>query len=466
MVFKALLDWFIKPLGEGRGGKSKAVGERVGEPRFVPSGSVEATAATILVADFDGSRGHDAAVRVADMIARQQGLEVRRLGKVLKPQGSGSLAQKLLIAADMGRDWLVGENADLMVWGTVEAGGVTLRFLPRVADVDSKPGSFGLGDTLEVPATLGDDFIDVVVATALAAAAPAREGRRTMLVQILTEVCDKANGYVEAPPPDLSPAQFASMLNCLGNAFGMLYRLSRDKSRLARSMKAHQAAIAQCSKDDAPLVWAMCQNHLAASLEAKADADKTTEPLQEAIQAYEAVTDTLGKGTYPHDWAMGQTRLGQLHYKIAMRGGRATGIKQAVAAFELALQVYTREAMPGRWAEVMNQMGVALLAMGEQVTGTVPLEQAVACFRKAIEVRRRDKAPLLWAQTANNLGAAAFGLAKRSGDTALLSEAATCFEGAIEVYREAGQSKTVHVIEKNLNRVQRILETRAGGQAG
>src|SRR5690606_32151814 len=95
----------------------------------------------------------------------------------------------------------------------------------------------------------------------------------------------------------------------------------------------------------------------------------------------------------------------------------------------------------------------------------VALEQAVGVFRKALEVRKRPVAPLLWAQTANNLGAAAFALAKRNGDAALMREACDCFEGAIEVYRERSQTAKVHVIEKNLQRVQRLLQTRGAAPA-
>lgn len=458
-LFKSLFGWLLKPLNPG----AAEAETKVGQPRFVPTDTAEPAAAMVVVAPFDGTGGDQTALRIANILATETALDIRRAPKAVKVSGPGTLAQKLLASAELGREQLVAMGGDLLVWGEVTPVSTVLRFLPAVADVDGKPGSFGLGDTLELPNGNEEMAGDLLLATATAVAAPVREGRRTRLTHILEQSCDKANGFVEAPPPNLHPGQLASVLNCLGNALGMSFRLNRDPGRLMRSMAAHKAAIAQCSKADAPLVWAMCQNHLAAGLEAQSDREKSVEPLEEAAEAYGAVLETLGKGTHPHDWALAQTRLGQVYYKIAGRKGKAQELKLSTAAFEAALQVYTRQAMPARWAEVMNQMGVAMLALGEQMSGAAALEQAAVMFRSALEIRRREKTPLLWAQTANNLGAASFALAKRSQDKTLLNEAYECFEGAVEVYREHKRPKTAHVIEKNLSRVARLLDTRNTG---
>ncbi len=103
------------------------------------------------------------------------------------------------------------------------------------------------------------------------------------------------------------------------------------------------------------------------------------------------------------------------------------------------------------------------MGLGEQVGGTKSLEQSLACFRAALEVRGREATPLLWAQTANNLGAVAFALSKRNSDKALMNEACSCFEGASDVYKKMGKPKLAGVIDKNLFRVQRLLEIRRGG---
>jgi hypothetical protein len=56
-------------------------------------------------------------------------------------------------------------------------------------------------------------------------------------------------------------------------------------------------------------------------------------------------------------------------------------------------------------------------------------------------------------------------LAKRNGDPALLREAVGCFEGAAEIYGQHGQGQALAILQKNLQRAQRLLETRGGSLA-
>ncbi|MEO5335293.1 MAG: hypothetical protein H7841_00155 [Magnetospirillum sp. WYHS-4] len=457
MFLRSLLGWLFKPPSASADETAAA-----GVPGR-PGSESEPPAAIVAVGRLDGTGGEAATARLLALLERVKAVEVRRWDRVLKPTGPGNLAQKLLAAADLGRDWLTAEAVDLLIWGESDGQATTLRFLSAKADAEGRPGTFGLGDTLELPAALADEIEPVLAAVTLAAAAAAREGQRYRLSLVLSEAADRANGFIEIPPQGLAPAQIATLLNALGNALGMVYRLTKDMNRLRRSTEAFSAALARCPREEAPLTWALCQSHLAANLEALSEANGSPEPLDAAAKAYQAVIDTLGRSSFPHDWALAQLRLGRvLHKKAAKLAGRAQELKEAVTAFEAAAQVITREAMPGRWGELQNEMGVALLALGEQVQGNAGLELAAAAFRKSLEVRRRDLAPLLWAQTANNLGAATFALAKRTSDPVLLDEAHACFLGAIEVFAKEGRTKTVYVIEKNLLRVERLLQARAG----
>jgi tetratricopeptide (TPR) repeat protein len=455
-VFRSLFGWLFGPVRQ-----DAEAGEEAVSP--LPGVGPEPPTAVVAVGRLDGTGGEAAATRLAGLLGRVKGIEVRRWDRLLKPGGPGNPAQKLAAAADLGREWLAAEACDLLIWGESDGRSATLRFLAAKAEAGGRPGAFGLGDTLDLPAGLAGELDPILVAVTLAAAASAREGQRYRLSLLLGEAADKANGYVEIPPQDLAPAQLASLLTGLGNTFGMVYRLTGDLDRLRRSTEAYMAAIARCPREEAPVTWALAQNHLAGNLESLAEATRSPVPLEAAAKAYQAVIEALPKAAYPLDWALAQMNLGRVLYHHAMKlGTRTKELKEAVLAFEAALQVMTRDAMPGRWAEIQNEMGTVLLALGEQVQGNAGLELAATAFRKALEVRRRDLAPLLWAQTANNLGAAAFALAKRTGDTVLLNEAHACFEGALDVYRKDGRDKVVHVIEKNLLRVERLLQTRAG----
>lgn len=453
-LVKSLFGFLSKPKGAKR-----AKAERRPDRAFVPTDTAEPPALVVLLSDFDGNGGAEYTSHVAEILHRLPGMEILRRNQSIPLAPTGSLAERLAGAAEKGREWLNTDKADILVWGGLEGGTLTVRFLPRMADSDGRPGTFGLGDILELPGRISDDFDNIIAASILAAGNPARVAARTRLGGILDEVVERVQGLVHQAPSGLTREQLASVLTCLGNVFAVQWRLTSERPLLDKSVEAYKAALKIISPAEAQLTWALTQSHLGDSLAAIADRDKNQEALKLAGDTYKTVADTLGRGTYPYDWALANVRHSSVLYKLAVREGKAKSFKDAATALEQALVVFTREAMPGRWAETMNQFGTILMALGEQVTGTATLEQAVAAFRKVLEVRRREAVPLLWAQTANNLGAACFALAKRNKSQELLTEAANCFEGAKEVYAENKRSQTVLVIENNLQRVQRLLSS-------
>ena len=459
--FESILGMF----SPGKSAKPSAAVRRRSQGSFVPSDVAEEPAAVILVADLDGDTGNKETARLEELLGEREELKVSRLAKKLKLSGQGGLLEKLTAAAERGRQQLAAAGADILIWGEVtERGdGVVLRLLPAASDVDGKPGSFGLGNTLELPAGFSGPLADILCATVLAAVGPVKAGDRQRLYTTLEAVLEKVNGLVETLPAGLGADRETSVLTCLGNAFAALWRLSAGEGRLERATQAYAAAIEKITlPHEKPLTWALTQNHLAAALEALGERDKDPAPFEAAAASYRSVAGILSSSAHANDWALAHTRLGMALYRQAAITGRAATLQDSVEAFNTSLGVYTRAAMPGRWAEVTNQLGVAYMALGEQVGGTKPLEQSVAAFRSALEVRGREATPLLWAQTANNLGAATFSLAKRNNEIGLLNEASACFEGAIEVYAQHDRPKIVTVIKKNLHRVQRLLETRRG----
>ena len=430
-------------------------------PSFVPGASADG-AIIVMIADLDGEGGSVVADRLADLLATSQGIATARRHEALRLTGPGGSVDKLIAAAEQGRAWLHDLPADLLVWGelSAETNTVLYRFLPAYAEPDGAVGAFGLGDVLDLPIAPGRVGEQVIVATILAAAVRAKVGPKAPAVGALRGVLADTPDLAENSLATLTPAQGASVLLGQGHAFAADLRCGGADDRLEKATACYRAATGRITALTDPLLWGVAENHRAAALIALAERDENSSPLTEAATAYRAVIEALPRVEFPIDWALAQVRLGGTLFRLGRMAGKPQHYREAAAAYEQALTVFTSAAHPLRWSELMNHYGVLLIALGEHLSGTAALEQAVMVFRKSLDVRRREAMPLLWAQTAVNLGTAAFALAKRNGDGAALRESAACFEGAIEIYAQNGQGKTVGTLQKNLQRVQRLIETR------
>lgn len=451
----ALFDSLLSKLKSSK--SAKTVRSQSGRA-FMPTDTATAPAAAVLVAEFDGKRGPEVSKHLGDLLAQDPAIEVYRRNEALKLSGQGNLADQLVAAAGQGHNWLAEVSADVLVWGDIAATGVlTIRFLPAASDADGVAGVFGLGDQLLLPFPFAAEF-EALVRVAAVAAAQGRPHARA--AEMLGTTLAPLERFLGSPPAGLALEQKASVYIALGHALATEFRVNPEAAGLERALAAYQTACGALTREAAPVAWLLAQNHRAAALQALADHSKDPQRLRGAVAAYRDIAASIERARHPNDWGLAYMRLGMTLYKLAGQDGKAAQFKEASMAFENALGVFTRATTPHRWAELMNHYGVLMMALGEHVSALAPLQQAVAAFKKALEVRRRDQVPLLWAQTTNNLGAAAFALAKRNGDQTMLQTASSCFEGAVDVYREHGQTPRVHVIEKNLQRVTRLLETR------
>ena len=498
-LFDSLLRWLIpdsKNEKSGPGGKDKIERRASARASFVPS-SVVPDAIAVMIADFDGPDGEGLAERLAGSIGALPGLVLLRRKEPLRLSGPGGVTEKLAAAAERGRAWLQDAPADLLVWGEIspDIHSATLRLLPAIAEPDGVVGAFGLGDAFEVPAALGGagrlnekpgagiaagssifgavmpigmrshdapggDVYRVAAATVLAAAVRGKAGAKGLAIEglrrLLADMPDPA-ALASAGQP---PAIMASLLLGLGHAHAADVRCGGDPAGLKRTLACYRAAAERLTALTSPLLWAQAQNHLAAVLIALAESEHSPARLRDAVAVHRTMAETLTRIEHPNDWALAHARLGSILYRLGQMEGQPKHFRDAAIAYQQALTVFTQAAHPLRWSDLMHHYGVLLTALGEHMTGTAALEQAVMVFRKALNVRRRDILPLFWAQTASGLGAAAFALAKRNGDAALLREAVGCFEGALEIYGQLGQGQAIAVLQRNLQRAQRLLETR------
>lgn len=453
MALKSVIDWLVTPPA------NPSVGQRPAEGNVSAAGQAARGALNILVCDFDGPQGRQAALRMIGFLEGHSRVSVQHMKKKLKLSGKGGLVEQLLASAETGRKWMAGMGCDVLLWGEASEADqtITIRFLCAAADADIQAGSFGLGDTLELSIDYDAGLEKLIFAATIGAVAPRKpDPIREELAGILLEAARPLSAYIEAPPSELQKKQFDSVMSCLGTMFAALWRVGGDGSQLDRAIKAYRAVLSKEHDGGDPLAYALTQNHMASALQALAKRDNKPEPLKLAAECYRKVASVLSPYTHANDWALAHIHLGDVLVKLSESMDRDACLKSASVAYQSALKIFTRQSMPGPWAELMNQLGVTLMTLSETAEGTRTLDQSASCFRQALEVRRRDVAPLLWAQTANNLGAVTFSIYKHSKNSSLLNEAASCFEGAGEVYAQHGRNETARVARNNLERIRQI----------
>jgi tetratricopeptide (TPR) repeat protein len=415
----------------------------------------------VMIADFNGDGGDAFAERLVGPLGTLPGMTILRRKEPLRLVGLGSLEDKVVSACERGRAWLQEASAGLLVWGEVsaETRSATLRILPAVAEPEGLIGALNPADSFEIPIDLGGESGRAFAALVLAAAC-ARGTQDGFAIVGLRRMLFELSDPAALPLAGLGAEAVARLWLGLGHAHAIDSRRGGEASRLDSALAYYRAASERLTALAQPKLWAQAMTHFAGALSAKAEAERSSARMGEAVEAYRTVAQALTRIERPSDWALAQARLGAALHSLGQMEGKPTHFRDAATAYQQALTVFTQAAHPIRWSDIMHQYGVLLTALGEHMAGTAALEQAVMVFHKAHDVRRRDVLPLHWAQTASALGSAAFGLAKRNGSASALREAVGCFEGALEIYEQSGQSQAVAVLQRNLQRARRLLETR------
>lgn len=393
-------------------------------------------------------------------------LAVRPASRRISLTGEGTLASRLTAAAETAREMAVQNNADLVVWGAVspDTGDLNIRILPMRSEALTRPGAVGLGDLLRLPKSLPGSIGDLVYAAVLAAVPPRNELHQREILGELSPLLNKLEDVFAGEPAGLSAGQAFSALVTFANCQAALAGRTRNTELMSVAAGNFQRAIDMPAAATLPLDAGMAQSHRAACFMFLADQTKEWSYLQTAAEAYASAADLFGE-EQEEDRALAQMHRGHALHRHGVNDSEAKSLQSALEAYGDALKVFTRHRSPQRWGEIMNSQGVTLAQLAENYSGTALAERAVDCFVKALEVRRRDISPSLWAASQNNLGAALFSLGKQTGDNSLLARSSTAFRGAMEVYKEMGATSSAQVLQKNIGRVERLLETRGGAPA-
>jgi tetratricopeptide (TPR) repeat protein len=404
---------------------------------------------------------------VIEAMHKQGGFTARRLDETIELGLIGDPGEQLLRAVAKGRERLLKTNADLLVWGEAPQPGatLTLRFISALPEEEDRPGYFGPGTSLMLPASFGSEISQILVAVGLAATTPQSEGKRLRLVEALPKALSAALPVYNELPPDFTEGERASVRVCMGNAASTVAALHGAMNLYQVAAQGYQAALENISKDDHPIEWATAQRNLGVALQALAERGDDADILGSAADAYRAALGVLTKALFPREWAVLQNRLGLMLYKLDRKTGDTELVKHALSAFQASLQVFTRAAAPVRWADIMNNFAQAAQMLGGELRNVEVLKTSAAACRSVLEVRTREKAPLMWAATQNNLGTALFLIAKEDrNDTVHLQGSVEAFARAGELYTERGTVKLAAIAQKNRSRAESLLESRGGGE--
>ncbi|MAN78792.1 MAG: hypothetical protein CMM77_16580 [Rhodospirillaceae bacterium] len=410
---------------------------------------------------------------ILDAFADLDGVRARPLKKPLslpedtEPQDR---ANRIHWAA---RQVLAQAEADILICFEPDASGkrLTLRFLPLGIQNEDPPGMFHASQVLVLPAQPDPALMGLMAAVTLAATIPLTEVKKIRLAKVLPQAMEQAAPAVEAlglaadmTDRDRTIARmfFAHLLTLSSGPAGQLegYRMAAD---------IYGQAIAFLKEDADAFDRAVAQRALGAilptlapeweTLEMAADDEhKAAGPMAQAAALLEAAAEQFTRDNYPKEWAALQNRMGQICYRIDAQEGDQELLKQALNHYQAALQVFNRVEHPMRWAEVMNNIGQAAAILGEQLKSVELFEKAIEACSGALEVRQKLDHPLLWAATQNNLGSALFMLSKQTHDPGQVEAAREAFSLAKGVYEARGAHRLTMITEKNLSRVERLLE--------
>lgn len=414
----------------------------------------------IRVAPIIDRNGEDVSGVVVAALDKRKGLKVRAVGKKVElpaAQTSNQLIQAMIVT---GRRWLVEQDADLLIWGDVPPPGTTLhlRFVPAKPEDEDRPGYFGCHVSLTIPVEFTPATAQLLLAVCVATMVPRDEARARKLHQILPQALEAHMAALNNLPPDMTSRERAVARLFYANLASIVATQWSSRDFVGLAVDAYRECLRHFDQRSMPLEWANAQRNRGVLLQLKADRGGPTELLDEATDCYLAALREIGRDEFPRQWAATKNRLGWVLYRIAMDKGDTDLLKQAIAAYQDAIHVFTRTEAPMRWAEVMNNFAQAVQLLGEHLRNEELLEKAIDACRAVLEVRRKKDAPLPWAATQNNLGSALFMLGQRREDPVLLREAGMVFAQAQAVYQGHGHTKAAAVAERNLHRVERLLE--------
>jgi hypothetical protein len=224
----------------------------------------------ILIAKLDrDDSGGTLTQAVVRAFQGQNAIEGVQTCRILRIRGAGPAAEDA--AAKTGRKWLTRRNADVLVFGEVlppKGETLNLHFLSSDRAQGFAPKSFGFEAGL-----LKDDFSEAAAAQlqaiALAAVRPVTDQQGRYLVETLRPVARRLERIARSPPPRMSTSGMADVQFAFAVAMSTIGEQAGENQALEQAVAAYRAALAEGTREWAPLQWAMTQNNLGNACDAR-----------------------------------------------------------------------------------------------------------------------------------------------------------------------------------------------------
>lgn len=414
-----------------------------------------------LIAPIHGDIGQTQSKRVSTALGAHKAVQVVAISQA--PTGGPELptAHRLGAAATEGRALLVREAANLLVWGEINETGtaLNLRFISYPRE-DDPAGCFLISDRLPLPIGGDDQYLDLLLTAAFAAAAPRTDAERPIIRELTAKAFEVAQANAHELPVELSLADQSCMQVCYANIAALLGAAENDQNTLRRAEQIYEDMLGTFSFESTPMEWATVHRHVGVVRQMLGERSNDGAVLENAAGSFRGALQVFSPELFAWEWATIQSRLGGVLYRLDSLRSDTDLLKESIAAYQESLRVFTQSGSPFKWGEVKNGLGQALQVWGDLTRNADLLKRAVQACREALQVRTQQASPMLWAATQNNLGSALFLLGRLTESVESLEGSAEAFGKALAVYTASNANRLSKVTERNMAKAEDMLRAK------
>jgi tetratricopeptide (TPR) repeat protein len=439
--------------------------------------TVERIRFVVVIAHLDG----DSDKRVeTQLMTSLSGLDPRFgvtpliLNRVIAPKGQGAGVghlEALGLAADVG--------AKVLIWGRSASPEIGPLF-ETVAGHDPQFGGAYLPGDFKLPQLRLDDLGAVLGLMVAAQSALQMQQYDVKFGNALEGLIARVRALADDPKKTSTWSSDTRARVNLTLAIAMTASANETKSdaTFIRAQSYLERAVADWSRTDSPLEWAMAQRNLSGNLrqisyrtlqlepalqaiagfkavlplyaskgdrldigatqielgralELAATYQPGEESLTQAVETYRAAAKELDPRFYPTSWASAKAGLGRALTTLSVRRGKDAGFGEAIAAQKEALKIFSTNVGLVAWSVTAGALAQTYAVMGEQTSDREALRRAIALNRQILKVFKPEHNPDTWASLQFSLATVLSDLGQLDSDVELLQQSGAAYRSGL-----------------------------------